>query len=278
LWRYFVSGGLGLGRQVRLDLGAGRDDMSGPTGDATIDHVHATLSFFPKPGHRASATAGYDRRTGTDDATTGDVLGGLSYSWRLERRWQLHASARRMPIRYSSEITDNGITFDQLELRTDAAVGERFRVHAGLGAAEFSDDNGRLIVNADVLYRVPWRRVTMQVGYALRAMDYDLDLANGYFDPQDFVAHLALLRVHDEYGKRGNYYRLHLESGVQSFTVGGIDVSDDRVLVVGATLGFPVAKRMIFEAYAEHGDYAAITAGGFESTTAGLRLRWRAGL
>jgi hypothetical protein len=132
--------------------------------------------------------------------------------------------------------------------------------------------------NAGFMYRVPLQKVTMQVGYTARAMDYDQNLSNGYSDPQNFLAHLAQLRVNDEYGNRGNYYRLYLDTGVQSFTVGGVDVSGDTVLVVGGTVGFPVAKRMTLEAYAEYGDYAATTPSGFESTAVGLRLLWRAGL
>ena len=57
-----------------------------------------------------------------------------------------------------------------------------------------------------------------------------------------------------------------------------VDVNDDTVLVIGGTAGFPVAKRMTLEAYAEHGDYAAATASGFESTVVGVRLLWRAGI
>jgi hypothetical protein len=278
LRRYLVSGGLGLGHHVRLNLGAGRYDMSGPTGDASIDNIHATIGFHPNRGQRLSATVGYDALTRTDNTTESEVLGGVSYSWGLDRRWQVHASAMRNAIRYSPEITNNNITFDQLEARTEAAVGERFRIQVGVGVADFSDDNDRVTANAGFMYRVPLQKVTMQVGYTARAMDYDQNLSNGYFDPQNFLAHLAQLRVNDEYGSRGNYYRLYLDTGVQSFTVGGVDVSGDTVLVVGGTAGFPVAKRMTLEAYAEYGDYAATTASGFESTTVGLRLLWRAGL
>ena len=278
LRRYLIRGGLGLGRQIRLDLGVGRYDMSSPIGDASIDNVYATIGFHPDRGQRLSATVGYDALTRTDNTTEGEVLGGVSYSWGFDRRWQVHASAMRNSIRYSAEIANNNITFDQLEARTNGAVGERFRVHAGVGVADFSDDNDRVTANAGFMYRVPVRKVTMHVGYTARAMDYDQDLANGYFDPQDFLAHLAQLRVSDEYGDRGNYYRLHLDTGVQSFTVGGVDVNNDTVLVIGGTVGFPVAKRMTLEAYAEYGDYAATTASGFESTVVGVRLLWRAGL
>ncbi len=210
--------------------------------------------------------------------TEGELLGGLGYSWGLDRRWQVHATAMRHAIRYSAEIADNNIRFDQLEVRAEGAAGDRFRISAGAGVADLTDDNDRVTAHAGFLYRVPVRKVTMNAGYTARFMDYDLDTSSGYFDPQDFIAHLAQLRVNDEYGKRGNYYRLYLDAGVQSFTLGGIDVDDDTVLVVGGTFGFPVAKRMTLEAYAEHGDYAATTASGFESTVVGVRLIWRAGL
>jgi tetratricopeptide (TPR) repeat protein len=275
---YLIRGGLGLGHQLRLDLGAGRYDMSGPSGDASIDNLHATIGFHPTHGQRLSATVGFDARTHVDNTTENDVLGGLSYSWGLDRRWQVHGSALRNSIRYSPEITDNNITFDQLQVRANGAAGKSFRIHADVGVADFSDGNDRLTASAGFLYRLPVRKVTMDVGYTGRAMDYDQNLANGYFDPQDFLAHLAQFRVNDEYGNRGNYYRLRLDTGVQSFTLGGVEVNNDAVLVIGGLFGFPVGERMTFEAYAEYGDYAAATASGFASTIVGVRLLWRAGL
>ncbi len=278
LTRFLVRGGLGLGRQIRLDLGAGRYEMSGPAGDTSVDNVNATLRFRPSRGQRLSATLGVDFLTRTDDSTESEPLGGLSYTAGLDRRWQVHASAMRHTIRYSSPITDNNIHFDQLEVRVNGGVGDRFTLHAGGGVADFSDDNDRVTASAGFLYRLPVRKVRMQAGYTARWMDYDLDSGNGYFAPQDFLAHLAQLRVADEYGKRGNYYRLYLDAGVQSFTLSGVDVDDDTVVVLGGTAGFPVAARMTLEVYAEHGDYAATTASGFESTVVGVRLLWRAGL
>jgi tetratricopeptide (TPR) repeat protein len=278
LRRTLINGGLGLGRQVRLDLGAGHYDMSDPSGDASIDNVNATLSFHPGKGQRLSALLGYDRRKATTGATDGDLLGGLSYSIGHGKRWQYSASAQRIAVRYSPPITDNGITLDHLALRASGAVGERWRVDAGIGVADVSDGNGRMTADAGFLYRLPVSRVRLDVGYVVRFMDYDEDLDNGYFDPQNFTAQLAQLRVADEYGKRGNYYRAYLDAGVQSFTVGATDVSGDTVYVIGGTAGFPVARRMAFEVYAEQGDYAATTASGFESTLIGVRLIWRAGL
>jgi tetratricopeptide (TPR) repeat protein len=275
---YLIRGGFGLGHQIRLDLGLGRYDMSGPSGDASIDNFNATIGFHPTRGQRLSATIGFDALTRVDNTDEEEVLGGLSYSWGLDRRWQVHGSAMRNSIRYSPEITNNNITFDQLQLRTSGAAGKSFRINADAGVADFSDGNERMTASAGFMYRLPVRKVTMDVGYTARAMDYDQDLANGYFDPQDFLAHLAQFQLNDEFGKRGNYYRLRLGTGVQSFTVGGVDVNNDTVLVIGGTLGFRVTKRMILEAYAEYGDYAAATASGFASTMVGVRLLWRAGL
>ncbi len=242
LRRYLVSGGFGLGHQIRLDLGVGRYDMSGPGGDASIDNIHATIGFHPARGQRLAATLGLDARTRTDNTTDSETLGGLAYSWGLDRRWQVHGSAMRNSIRYSPEITDNDITFDQIEARVNGAVGDKFSVQAAAGAADFSDDNERITAHAGFLYRLPLQKVRMQVGYTARMMDYDVNSASGYFAPQNFFAHLAQFRVSDEYGSRGNDYRLYVDAGVQSFTRGGIDVNNDAVLVLGGTLGFPLAK------------------------------------
>ena len=55
----------------------------------------------------------------------------------------------------------------------------------------------------------------------------------------------------------------------------------DEVLLEDAESGTSQRVRVtpaLLEAYAEHGDYAATTAAGFESTLIGVRLIWRAGL
>ena len=156
-------------------------------------------------------------------------------------------------------------------------MGERFRISVTAGTSDFSDGNDRVHALAGFTYKVPVHRTTMHIGYTARLMDYDSDLSNGYFDPQDFVAHLARLSVRGEYCKRLNDYNAYVTSGIQSFTAGGVDVDNDTVLVLGGMLGFPLGHGLRVEAYAEHGDHAASNPGGFESTTAGMRLIWRDG-
>ena len=276
--RALLSGGLGLGGGVRLDLGYGRYEMDDPTGEASIDNINATVSFAPAQGQRLAAQLGHDWRERTDGTNDDDFLGGLRYSWGLDRRWQLHASAMRHAVRYSPLITDNGITFDQIDLNVRGAFGNRWNVSATVGQAEFSDDNERAHALASVLYRVPVRALTMQVGYTGRWMDYDQDLFNGYFDPQDFTAHLAQLRLRDRFGKRDYYWSASVDSGVQSFTAGGSDVSGDGVFIIAGLFGIPLSERFDLEFYGNYSDYAANNAAGFESRTAGVRLKWRAGL
>lgn len=276
--RYLLSGGLGLGGGVRLDLGYGRYEMEDLSGSASIDNLHGILSLHPARGQRLALQLGMDRRTATTGSTDEDFIGGLRYSWGLDRRWQLHASAMRHAVRYSPLITDNGITFDQVDLNLRGAIGARTNVFATVGSAEFSDDNERVHALAGLLYRLPVRPLTVQVGYTGRYMDYDLDLNNGYFDPQSFTAHLAQLRLSDRFGKRDYYWNASLDGGIQSFTVGGSDVDNDGVFIVAGTFGVPLNSRMNFELYGNYSDYAANNAAGFESRTVGLRLKWRAGL
>jgi tetratricopeptide (TPR) repeat protein len=275
---WLLSGGLGLGGGVRLDLGYGRYEMEDLSGSTSIDNLHGILSMHPARGQRLALQLGMDRRTDTGGMTDEDFIGGLRYSWGLDRRWQLHASAMRHAVRYSPLITDNGITFDQVELNLRGTIGDRTNLFATIGSSEFSDDNERIHALAGFLYRLPVRPITMQVGYTGRYMDYDADLANGYFDPQSFTAHLAQLRLSDRFGARQYYWNATVDGGIQSFTVGGSSVDNDGVFIVAGTIGVPLKAKMNFELYGNYSNYAANNAAGFESRTFGLRLKWRAGL
>jgi hypothetical protein len=109
----------------------------------------------------------------------------------------------------------------------------------------------------------------------LRWLDYDEDLDSGYFDPQDFSSQLVRLRANGEFGSRKHTYGVTLDWGAQSFSQGGIDVTDDTVLVLTGTLGLNVGKGFVTEIFGATSNYAIQTATGFESDRFGLRLRWK---
>ena len=85
------------------------------------------------------------------------------------------------------------------------------------------------------------------------------------------------MRGRGTFGSNKNTYSFGADIGLQSFTVGGVDVNSDSVLVLSGALGFPLGRNVTLELFGYWGDYAAQTAAGFESRQLGLRFRWHFG-
>jgi hypothetical protein len=270
-----IEGGMVLAGGQELSFGLARYEMSDPLRDASIDSIYGIFDMRPARGQALSLKLGYDRREKSDGSRSGALLGGAWYTWGLERRWQVRGRVLRDAIRYSPTITDNEILYDELGASGTATYAARWRVHASGSAASLSDDNSRASLGAGFSYRIPLARPRLETGYRFRWLDYADDLDSGYFDPQDFTSHLLELRANGEFGKRRHTWAVALDWGVQSFTAGGVEVTDDTVLVVTGTLGLMVTRELALELFADSSDYAVTTAAGFESERYGLRLRWK---
>ena len=57
----------------------------------------------------------------------------------------------------------------------------------------------------------------------------------------------------------------------------GVSVSGDFVLILHGSLTFPLRGGFAIDAFAHWGNYAGLTATGFESREIGVRLRWTGG-
>ena len=270
-----VSGGMLLPGGEELSFGLARYDMSDPLGDAAIDSIYGIFDMRPGRGQQLTFKLGLDRREKTDGDRSSDLLGGAWYGWGLERRWQIRARALRDAIRYSPTITDNEILVDELGASGNATYATRWRVDVTAATASLSDDNSRISSGAGFSYRIPLSRPRLEAGYRFRWLDYDEDLDSGYFDPQDFTSHLLQLRLNGEFGSRRHSYGVALDWGVQSFEAGGVDVTDDTVLIVTGTLGLMITRELALELFVNTSNYAVQTASGFESDRLGLQLRWK---
>ena len=186
------------------------------------------------------------------------------------------------PYRYSTAILLNQVTVDEWRLRGDAAPWPAWRLSGGyargtldaLGADVENDRNG---FDVGGWYRHPFGRISTELGYVFRYLDYAHDLDLGYFDPQDFTSHLLQGRAFGPFGSSKAYWDLSLEGGLQSFDLTGEHVSNDQVLGGSALFGYPVTDALALEATFLASDYALQSATGFRSRQAGLRLRWRLG-
>jgi len=108
-------------------------------------------------------------------------------------------------------------------------------------------------------------------------MDYEKQVNRGYFDPSDFTSILAQVRGTGKLGSTRNSYTFGVDTGLQSFTRNGVSVSGDFVLILHGSLTFPLRGGFAIDAFAHWGNYAGLTASGFESREIGVRLLWTGG-
>ncbi len=274
---YRLEAGVGLPAGLRFRVGAARYDMRSPGRTASVDSVYAGLGLTPGRGQSLSLRIGGDRKERAAGDTSWGTVGGVWYTWGLDRRWQISASADRDTLKYSPIILDHDIVIDSCQASVSGAPADRWRVIAGGGAASFSDGNRRRSFLAGATYQWPLTTVTFETGYLFRYLDFSEHLLNGYFDPSGFTAHLLQNRVRRKIGRGGASFEFSLEAGIQSFTAGETKVTNDRVVLVTARLVVPVARFLDLEVYGNHSDYALQNVAGFESDQVGIQLRWRLG-
>ena len=117
--------------------------------------------------------------------------------------------------------------------------------------------------------------VKLETGYTFQWADWDQNLGNGYFDPQNFRAHLLRAEVVGPLPIEGGRWEAGVGFGIQSFTTAGVAVSNDNVVGLRGRVIVPLTASLTLDVYALWTDYAAGAASGFESRQAGIRLRYQ---
>jgi tetratricopeptide (TPR) repeat protein len=268
-----------------FDLGVGvvRYDLAHPVeGDSTIQGIYERASFRPTSRQRVSLRLGAERLESPGGESDTLMLGGLSWTYGIGGLWQLTAGFDHDPYRYSTAILVNKVTVDEWRLRADTTPWPAWRLGGGYARGELDalgpdTENTRDGLDVGAWYRHPFGRITGEVGYIYRFLDYAQDLDLGYFDPQDFTSHLLQVRAFGPLLQTKAYWDLTLEGGLQSFDQSAVHVSNDQVLGGSALLGYPLTEALALEATYFHSDYALQSATGFSSRQFGLRVRYRLG-
>ena len=165
LWLLRLGTTWGLPGGVALTAGLDHYDMSNPDGDASIDTLYLSALYRFQRRQSISARVGVDHATKTDDTTWDTAIGGLVYTWGHDLPWPVTASANRDSLRYSPTITDNEIVVNDYVARVDGKVKAPWRLFAGAGLGDFSDDNRRDRAWAGFAYRWDLSPLTLETGY-----------------------------------------------------------------------------------------------------------------
>jgi len=276
LTTWTLEGGLGLPGTTDLRFGVARYDMSNLGQDGAIDSAWGVLGWVPARRHRLEARLGADVRRPSVGENDTKAIGGVLYRFPIAGTWSGRVSWDRDSYRYSVPILDALITIDAFAARTEGTFAASWRLEAGVGGWDLSDGNDRDALDASILRAFRVGAHTLEAGYGLRWFDWALDLDNGYFDPQNFTAHLALGRARGPLGARG-YYEAAAEAGVQSFTDGANRVSGDPAFGFFALAGRPIGGGFDLEGYAAFSTSSPQGGEDYRARGAGVRLRYRFG-
>ncbi len=245
----------------------------------TIRSLQGTATWTPRARHQVEAMLGLDRMTspGFDGHDVSDW--GLRWSFTLQGAWNGSLQARREPFRYSVPLIDNRIVIDSFTAAASGPIGPRWRLAGEASAWRLSDDNRRLAADVSLRRSTQYGEHTLEPGLNLRWLDWQQDLDNGYFDPDNFLATGLGLRAHGPIPGRDQLdYNLSAELGLQSFDQSGVRTSNDPYYVLVGRLGWQATEGLRVEAWGEAGSYASQGAADWRYTRVGVKLLHRFGM
>jgi tetratricopeptide (TPR) repeat protein len=253
---------------------AARHAMDSGAREADVDQLGARGEIPLSERLDALAGLGVDVRRPPGAGDESALVGHLGVRRELGRSWTGVLRAQRSTLIYSPVILAADVEVDEALLRVEGRPSARWRVAGELRGGSFSDGNARRGATAGAWRAFRPAGTTLEVGLEARRLEYDEDLDNGYFDPQRFESLVVELRSRGDVAERRGYWDVRLETGVQSFTASGNEVSGDWIVAGEAVLGWRLSERVALELRGAHSDYAVQSAGGFDFDKLGLRLRW----
>jgi tetratricopeptide (TPR) repeat protein len=228
----------------------------------------ASLGAYSRLSERLSAGAG---------AGLGSLEGGSSSTFftghaRADARvlkGTAGVSVARQVFTDTAQLIEKGIRYTTLRAGVAQSPADRWLLEAGFAYTDYSDDNNSRDANFMARYTLVRSPLIVNVGYRFRYLDFDRQSGGGYFDPENFLSHQAFVSLYHE-GAWGYAY-LEPYVGNQSFDRFGSHSSD--VIAGGSgSLGIRLSGKVTVELNAEGGNFAAVSAAGFEYYMVGAKL------
>lgn len=276
--RYGIESTFAFPRRADFTLAYDRVDVSNTLNgrEGTVDSAYGSLLWRPRNDQRVVLRAGVDVLESTAGETENEPIGSLSYAIGVGGRLEGRLQAERRAFYFTTTSLDRGIVADEYSGRLVFRPRSNIRISGGAAFSDLSDENQRIGYDGGISYRLPLPSWNVDLSYHYRFFDYDLNLDNGYFDPQDFSSHSAGLNIERDLGSH-LYASANVTTGLQSFTLGENEVSDDQYLATALLLGVRLTPALSLEVRGATGDYALQNASGYESDELTARLRWRSG-
>lgn len=126
----------------------------------------------------------------------------------------LGGSFSRVPIIPDAEATEHKLTAQGWEAFVNWTP-QHWQINVRWSRQHYSDENIGSRQSAEIIREWEAPRLTFEAGYRYRRYSFDRDLEHGYFSPNSYQSHLAMVGIRSRLGKR---YRgaLTVRSGMES--------------------------------------------------------------
>lgn len=243
-----------------------------------------TLDYTRTDGRDASTTGSSDRlfvSTYSRMPFYGGVGGGVGLmdsgrgvAWSLRGDVDIPDGSVGARVGVDSVSDTAGVMEQHIKALTAGLSGvwratDRITLLANYSYRDYSDDNSAHDVMGQAGCLI-WRRpVAVAAGYRIRYMNFRRQSGHGYFDPQNFIAHVLFVNASFERGRFYGYAEPY--GGYQSFTRN--EEGNYSMIVGGAgLLGYRFSKHAALEASAEGGNSAVGASGAYNYYQLGARL------
>ena len=140
-------------------------------------------------------------------------------AFQLRQHLVIGAGFSRVPIIPDAEASEHKLTAQGWEAFS-SWTPQHWQVILRGSQQHYSDENIGSRQSAEIIREWETPRVTFESGYRYRRYSYDLQPPHGYFSPDSYQSHMAMVGVRSRLGKR---YRgtVLARGGAESVTVGG---------------------------------------------------------
>ena len=252
--------------KVSGNIGYRHGDATAGGVSSRYDSVQLKLATTLYENLKGSAGIGYiiNRSDATHNALTAHA--GLTYVWNTV---EMGVALYRDALVDTAELINKSITVNGAEVSLSKELENNNVVYGSFAHREYSDDNYANDIRGVFKHRFDLSNPRITAGYSLRYLDFDRQSRGGYFDPDDFIAHQALVSIVYQQGASTLFFDPYI--GFQSFS--RYDQSSDDFFSGGSLRWrYQITPKMYSEANAEAGNYALGQTAGYNYYLVGWRL------
>jgi len=164
---------------------------------AAVETIGEQLRWRPREWLVLSASGGAVRFNNRDVHAIYDT----SLAFELRQHVVVGGNFSRVPIIPDAEASEHRITAQGWEAFA-SWTPQHWQITVRGSQQHYSDENIGSRESAEIIREWQTPRLTFETGYRYRHSGFDRDLAHGYFTPDSYHSHLAMVGVHSQLGGR----------------------------------------------------------------------------